>query len=159
MFPFFKVFGGDDRIGALTRKVGHNDSLKIGNLVVTCLFTPCHTTGHICYFVEGTGQDPAVFTGDTLFIAGCGRFFEGTAEQMYKALIEVLGNLPDNTVGLKLTDLNNEYLESVLRPRVHGQQPEIRENYRTWQSSDCWENGMGFEATGSKNTNGSFNYW
>lgn len=35
--------------------------------------------------------------GDTLFIAGCGRFFEGTAEQMYSALVEKLGNLPDNT--------------------------------------------------------------
>lgn len=93
-----QVLGGDDRIGALTRKVQHNDSLKIGNLSVTCLFTPCHTSGHICYFVEAPQQDPAVFTGDTLFIAGCGRFFEGTADQMYKALIEILGNLPDNTV-------------------------------------------------------------
>lgn len=32
-----------------------------------------------------------------MFIAGCGRFFEGTAEQMYAALIEKLGSLPDNT--------------------------------------------------------------
>lgn len=32
-----------------------------------------------------------------MFIAGCGRFFEGTAEQMYSALIEKLGQLPDNT--------------------------------------------------------------
>ncbi|CAH1954292.1 unnamed protein product [Acanthoscelides obtectus] len=34
---------------------------------------------------------------DTLFIAGCGKFFEGTAEQMYSALVEKLGGLPDNT--------------------------------------------------------------
>lgn len=37
------------------------------------------------------------FAGDTLFLGGCGRFFEGTAEQMHKALIEILGNLPDHT--------------------------------------------------------------
>lgn len=37
-------------------------------------------------------------TGDTLFVAGCGKFFEGTAEQMYKALIEILGQLPPETV-------------------------------------------------------------
>lgn len=36
--------------------------------------------------------------GDTLFVAGCGKFFEGTAEQMYKALIEILGRLPPETV-------------------------------------------------------------
>lgn len=35
--------------------------------------------------------------GDTLFQGGCGRFFEGTADQMYHALINVLGTLPDNT--------------------------------------------------------------
>lgn len=38
-------------------------------------------------------------SGDTLFVAGCGKFFEGTADEMYKALIEVLGRLPPDTVG------------------------------------------------------------
>lgn len=37
------------------------------------------------------------FAGDTLFIGGCGRFFEGTAEQMYFALINRLSELPDHT--------------------------------------------------------------
>jgi len=60
------VCGGDDRIGALTRKVSHGDELKIGQLNVRCLFTPCHTAGHICYFVESPGHDPAVFTGNLL---------------------------------------------------------------------------------------------
>lgn len=36
--------------------------------------------------------------GDTLFVAGCGKFFEGTAEQMHRALIDVLGRLPPETV-------------------------------------------------------------
>jgi hypothetical protein len=36
--------------------------------------------------------------GDTLFIAGCGRFFEGSPDQMYKALVETLGKLPNETV-------------------------------------------------------------
>ena len=36
--------------------------------------------------------------GDTLFIGGCGRFFEGTPEQMYHALCEVLASLPPETV-------------------------------------------------------------
>lgn len=94
------VYGGDDRIGALTNKVGQGDALTIGELSIKCLFTPCHTTGHICYYVEApaAANKRCVFTGDTLFLAGCGRFFEGTAAQMYAALIEKLSALPDDTL-------------------------------------------------------------
>lgn len=92
------VFGGDDRIGALTQKVKHDDALTVGSLKIRCLFTPCHTTGHICYFVESASDAKrCVFTGDTLFLAGCGRFFEGNAQQMYEALVEKLSALPDDT--------------------------------------------------------------
>lgn len=91
------VYGGDDRIGALTNKVGQGDKFQIGNINVECLFTPCHTSGHICYYLTDQNESPAVFTGDTLFIGGCGRFFEGTADQMYSALIKNLGSLPDST--------------------------------------------------------------
>ncbi|KAH3720102.1 hydroxyacylglutathione hydrolase, mitochondrial-like [Dreissena polymorpha] len=110
------VYGGDDRIGALTEKVGHNRQLTLGNLNIQCLFTPCHTTGHICYYVTGEGEEPAVFTGDTLFSAGCGRFFEGTPPEMYKALIEILGNLPAKTrvfCGHEYTIQNLKYAEHV----------------------------------------------
>ena len=60
------------------------------------LHTPCHTQDSICYFFED-GNDRAVFTGDTLFIGGCGRFFEGTPEEMHKALNKTLASLPDDT--------------------------------------------------------------
>ena len=40
----------------------------------------------------------SLFLGDTLFLGGCGRFFEGTADQMHAALIEILGKLPMETV-------------------------------------------------------------
>ncbi|XP_053668398.1 hydroxyacylglutathione hydrolase, mitochondrial [Anopheles marshallii] len=91
------VYGGDDdRITRLTHPVQQDDTFEIGNLRVRCLSTPCHTKSHICYFVEGE-QERAVFTGDTLFLAGCGRFFEGTPIQMYDALIGKLSQLPDDT--------------------------------------------------------------
>ncbi|KAK3592767.1 hypothetical protein CHS0354_003202 [Potamilus streckersoni] len=93
-----EVYGGDDRIGALTRIVTHGETLQVGKLSIQCLFTPCHTLGHMCYFIQDEGSEqPAVFTGDTLFIGGCGRFFEGKPEQMYTALVEILGKLPANT--------------------------------------------------------------
>ncbi|WP_299806780.1 hydroxyacylglutathione hydrolase [uncultured Shewanella sp.] len=52
---------------------------------------PGHTLGHIAYLIEDV-----LFCGDTLFSAGCGRLFEGSAEQMYQSLSE-LSQLPDNT--------------------------------------------------------------
>ncbi|KAM4697507.1 LOW QUALITY PROTEIN: hydroxyacylglutathione hydrolase, mitochondrial-like [Rhinophrynus dorsalis] len=99
MVSGLKVYGGDSRVGALTQKVSHLTTFQVGALHVKCLFTPCHTSGHICYYVTkpNSSEPPAVFTGDTLFVAGCGKFFEGTAEEMYKALIEILGRLPPET--------------------------------------------------------------
>ncbi|XP_053551058.1 hydroxyacylglutathione hydrolase, mitochondrial isoform X3 [Bombina bombina] len=93
------VYGGDSRVGALNRKVSHLTTFQVGSLHIKCLFTPCHTSGHICYFVTkpSSSEPPAVFTGDTLFVAGCGKFFEGTADEMYSALIEILGRLPPET--------------------------------------------------------------
>lgn len=99
--PAVAVFGGDDRIGALSHKVAHDQVLSLGSLRVRCLYTPCHTSGHVCYHVtsdnNATYTAGVVFTGDTLFQGGCGRFFEGTAEQMYRALIDILSKLPDDT--------------------------------------------------------------
>ena len=63
----------------------------LGSLTVTALHTPCHTRGHVLFFVTrssakeggggGGGGAPLVFSGDTLFVGGCGRFFEGDAAQ------------------------------------------------------------------------------
>ncbi|XP_054848438.1 hydroxyacylglutathione hydrolase, mitochondrial isoform X2 [Eublepharis macularius] len=99
MAPGLQVYGGDSRVGALTEKVSHLMSFQVGSLSVKCLSTPCHTSGHICYFVTtpGSSEPPAVFTGDTLFVAGCGKFFEGTPEEMYRALLDILGRLPPET--------------------------------------------------------------
>ncbi|XP_067648717.1 hydroxyacylglutathione hydrolase, mitochondrial-like isoform X2 [Haliotis asinina] len=110
------IYGGDDRIGGLTNKVKQGDEFKIGSLKVRCLFTPCHTSGHICYLVTGKeGEAPAVFTGDTLFHGGCGKFFEGTAEQMHKALIKILSALPQQTK----VYCGHEYTVSNLKYAAH----------------------------------------
>ena len=64
LVPSLTIFGGDERVGALTNKVTAGDKLKVGQLAVECLFTPCHTKGHICYFVTSEPNvDPLVFTG------------------------------------------------------------------------------------------------
>ena len=100
MNPGLHVVGGDDRIDEMKQKVAQGDEFKIGNLNVKCLATPCHTTGHICFYVTDVdGTSKAVFTGDTLFLGGCGRFFEGNGLQMNEALNVKLANLPNETVG------------------------------------------------------------
>jgi hydroxyacylglutathione hydrolase len=66
---------------------------------------PGHTAGHIAFAGHG-----ALFCGDTLFSAGCGRLFEGTAEQMLASL-DTLSGLRDET----LVYCGHEYTEANLR--------------------------------------------
>jgi len=72
------------------------------------LFIPAHTSGHLAYFFADEGPD--VFTGDTLFAAGCGRLFEGSPAQMMQSLAK-LAALPDAT----RVWCGHEYTEKNLR--------------------------------------------
>lgn len=65
------------------------------NLQFSVIDTPGHTLGHIAYHTEFENQS-ALFCGDTLFGAGCGRLFEGTPQQMQASLLK-LSNLPPAT--------------------------------------------------------------
>ena len=73
---------------------------QLSNPSCRCLATPCHTQDSICFHVTDSSSPDhpgVVFTGDTLFIAGCGRFFEGTGSDMFAAL-DYLKSLPDKTL-------------------------------------------------------------
>ncbi|KAL6151590.1 Cytoplasmic glyoxalase II [Exserohilum turcicum] len=109
------IIGGKD-CENVTTTPSHKETFTIGSIKVTALHTPCHTQDSICFFLED-GGDRAVFTGDTLFIGGCGRFFEGTPEQMHAALNETLAALPDDTKvfpGHEYTKGNVKFAKSVL---------------------------------------------
>lgn len=96
-----EIVGGlGDAAAGVTREVSHGDVIKVGEVTITVLATPCHTPGHVCYLAEDSregGGPGAVFTGDTLFSSGCGKFNAGTAEQMHHALNTVLAGLPEAT--------------------------------------------------------------
>lgn len=68
------VIGGDDRIDGLTVMIDtHGVDVQLGSLNIKCLRTPCHTTGHVCYYVN-EGQDDVVFTGyiiEIYYIIAC----------------------------------------------------------------------------------------
>ncbi|SCU93018.1 LAMI_0E12926g1_1 [Lachancea mirantina] len=82
-----KVICGSKTSPAATDVPQHGQEYKLGDLLVKCIRTPCHTQDSVCYFVRDphTGER-CIFTGDTLFTAGCGRFFEGNGEEMDQAL-------------------------------------------------------------------------
>ncbi|KNA96475.1 hydroxyacylglutathione hydrolase [Fusarium oxysporum f. sp. lycopersici 4287] len=112
--PKLDIIGGKDCEG-VTKTPGHGETFKLGDITFKGVHTPCHTQDSICFFVED-GKDKAVFTGDTLFIGGCGRFFEGNAEEMHEALNKRLAALPDDTVvypGHEYTKANVKFAASV----------------------------------------------
>lgn len=71
------------KIPTADRLVGEGDTVAIGAHVAAVLEVPAHTAGHIAFHFAG---EALVFVGDTLFVMGCGRLFEGTAEQMFTAM-------------------------------------------------------------------------
>ena len=71
--------------------VEDGDEVATAGLVIRVLHVPGHTRGGVAYLIGD-----AVFTGDTLFVAGCGRLFEGSAEQMHSSL-QKLAALPEAT--------------------------------------------------------------
>lgn len=78
------------------QRVQHGDLLSLeGFAPIQVLAVPGHTLDHLAYVVQ---QKPALlFCGDTLFSAGCGRLFEGTAAQMWQSL-QLFAALPGSTV-------------------------------------------------------------
>lgn len=91
-----RVFGNADdasRIPRLTDGVREGDTVRVGRLAAQVLFIPAHTSGHIAYHFP---KEQALFTGDTLFAAGCGRLFEGDPGQMMTSLAK-LNALPADT--------------------------------------------------------------
>lgn len=112
-FPNIKIYAGSAR-PIHTDICRDGDSIEIGTLEIRCIHTPCHTLDSFTYFVRDK-KDPlnaGVFTGDTLFYLGCGKFFEGTGEMMHQALKKI-ACLPGNT----LVYYGHDYKEKNIRFR------------------------------------------
>ncbi|KAH9934829.1 beta-lactamase-like protein [Fomitopsis serialis] len=107
-FPDAPVYGGSNQIPALTQLVKDKDVFKVGEGISVRIDLLLCTS-------SSSSHPGGVFTGDTLFVAGCGRFFEGTGEEMDRALT-YLGTLPDQTVvynGHEYTSGNVAFAKSV----------------------------------------------
>lgn len=81
------------RIPGLDKGVSGGDVFHFGCHEVQVIFTPGHTVDHIIYYVPAA---KAAFVGDTIFVLGCGRLFEGTPEDMFGSMAAI-AKLPDET--------------------------------------------------------------
>lgn len=97
-----------ERIPTLDIMVKEGDTVKLGDVTANVIDVPAHTAGHIAFHIP---SENVAFVGDTLFAMGCGRLFEGTAEQMYDNMRK-LESLPDATkiyCAHEYTQSNGEY--------------------------------------------------
>jgi hydroxyacylglutathione hydrolase len=104
--PVFGHASDAGRVPALSNPVEDGDPFTAAGLDVRALHVPGHTSGAVAYVVGD-----AVFTGDTLFVAGCGRLFEGTPAEMHASLCGKLAKLPGTTK----VYCGHEYTASNLR--------------------------------------------
>jgi hydroxyacylglutathione hydrolase len=81
------------RIPTLDIKLGEGDRVRLGAIEAEVMEVPAHTAGHIAFHLP---SEQLAFVGDTLFAMGCGRLFEGSAEQMF-ANMKRLEALPPET--------------------------------------------------------------
>lgn len=128
-YPSVQVIGtGYEEIPGITKEVFDGETFQIGQLNFQTISTPCHTTGHVCYYLNDF-KSTHLFCGDTLFLGGCGRFFEGTPSQMLDNMDKFL-NLPSSTkiyCGHEYTMSNLKFLHHLYQ--YHPDLKRIAESY------------------------------
>ena len=99
------------KVPTVTRTVVDGETIECGPLRAKIIHNPGHTLGAISFWI-----DDAVFTGDTLFGAGCGRVFEGSMEMMHASLQKLAALPPETRVFF-----GHEYTASNLRYAMHAE--------------------------------------
>ena len=125
--PVYAHVSDRGRIPGQTHDVDEGTRVDAAGLTFQTLFIPGHTRGHVAYITDG-----AAFAGDTLFGAGCGRLFEGTAAQLNHSLNGKLAQLPDAT----LVYFAHEYTASNLRFALEVEPDNPQVVARSIQTSD-----------------------
>ena len=132
-----KVIGVDKkRIPGIDHLVEDGQILTVGNTQIQVIATPGHTRTAVSYYLPPTNENKAgiLWTGDTLFIGGCGRLFECNAETMWDSL-QKLAALPDQTYlycGHDYTLENYEFAQMIEpdNQAAKNRLGEIRQNQR-----------------------------
>ncbi|XP_060589511.1 probable hydrolase PNKD [Ruditapes philippinarum] len=99
-YPGLKVYGGyGDNVPDVTHTLMDIEEVKFGGLNFTAIHTPGHTVGHVSYLLDGQalGAPDCLFSGDHLFLGGCGRIFETPPLRMLKSL-DAISRLKKDTL-------------------------------------------------------------
>lgn len=117
-------------------RVDQDTTLSLLGLRWQVLQVPGHTSGHIAWYCPDTLGHPALFSGDTLFSGGCGRLFEGTAQQMYQSLQTLAALPPDTRVfcAHEYTVANLRFAEAVEPDNI------VLQHYRAWCETQRQQN-------------------
>ena len=112
-----RVVGPDkNRIVASDRVLADADLIELGETTIRVIATPGHTAKSVCYYVlPAENRSGILFTGDTMFIAGCGRLLECDARTMWNSLQKIAA-LPDDTLiypGHNYTQENYEFALTI----------------------------------------------
>mmetsp|Transcript_118212 Transcript_118212/g.271248 ORF Transcript_118212/g.271248 Transcript_118212/m.271248 type:complete len:433 (-) Transcript_118212:22-1320(-) len=92
------VFCGEPCEGTNGPFLEHDQELSVGSITLRCIGCPCHTKGSFCFYVHQPGHTPVLFTGDTLFLGGCGACFEGNNTQMLRNFARILRTCDPETL-------------------------------------------------------------
>ena len=131
------VIGGDRaRTPGIDRLVEDGQILTLGDTRIQVIATPGHTRTSVCYYVPPSNGDKSgiLWTGDTLFVGGCGRLLECDAQTMRQSLLR-LASLPNETLvycGHDYTLENYEFASSIEpdNPAVRQRLDEIKQAHR-----------------------------
>jgi hydroxyacylglutathione hydrolase len=101
-----------ERVPGIDLGVNEGDVIFLGKHKLQVIATPGHTSGHVVYY---SADNESLFCGDTLFVMGCGRLFDGTAEQMYHSLQTIKALPPETRVycAHEYTEANGRFALSI----------------------------------------------
>lgn len=126
-YPQLKVYGPQETAAKGAQHIVHEgETVTLLGLPFQVIATPGHTLGHISYY-----SSPYLFCGDTMFSGGCGRLFEGSAEQMFHSF-QKLNQLPADTLiccAHEYTLSNMKFAAAILPhdPKILARYQEIKD--------------------------------
>ena len=114
-------------VACVDRNLIHGDVLRFGRYTLEVRSTPGHTNGCLTFVVEANGQTLA-FTGDALFIRGCGRtdFQQGDAATLYRSVHGQIFSLPEDTIVYPGHDYRGHTMSTVAEEKAHN--PRLNAN-------------------------------
>ncbi len=117
-----------ERISNIDRIVSDGDRLSLGEYEVRVIDVSGHTNGHVAYYLPAAR---IAFVGDSVFVLGCGRMFEGTPDQFWNSLKRIRALPPETTLYCA-----HEYSQANARFALHADPDNVTLQYYAQEIDD-----------------------